>query len=114
MRAAVTTTPTRRALAALLFAVAAAGAAAADGPCRDDARKLCSKVQPGGGRAVACLKEHEADLSPACKAALPTMEQCAQELRTLCPGDDRRALRGCLRDKAAQLSPACRAMVPAR
>jgi Cysteine rich repeat len=38
--------------------------------CGGDFHKFCSDVQAGGGRAVACLRAHAADLSPACRAAL--------------------------------------------
>jgi len=27
--------------------------------CAEDAKKLCAGVQPGGGRIVACLREHK-------------------------------------------------------
>jgi hypothetical protein len=27
--------------------------------CAEDAQKLCAGVQPGGGRIVACLREHK-------------------------------------------------------
>ena len=37
--------------------------------CADDAQKLCAGVQPGGGRIVACLKEHKDSLSDRCKQA---------------------------------------------
>src|ERR1700733_6721347 len=37
--------------------------------CADDAQKLCAGVQPGGGRIVACLKEHKDSLSDRCKRA---------------------------------------------
>lgn len=36
--------------------------------CKDDAARFCKDVKPGGGRIVRCLKEHESELSPACKA----------------------------------------------
>lgn len=41
--------------------------------CGEDAKKLCKDVQPGGGRIMQCLKQHEGELSPACKEkmALP-------------------------------------------
>ena len=104
-----------RALAAVLLAGTAFAAAAADAPCRDDARKFCASVQPGGGRAVACLKEHEADLGPACKAALPTLEKCRAEVQALCgSGGKPRELRSCLRENAGKLSPECRATRPVR
>ena len=37
--------------------------------CAGDAQKLCVGVQPGGGRIVACLKEHKDSLSEQCKQA---------------------------------------------
>jgi hypothetical protein len=37
--------------------------------CAEDAQKLCATVQPGGGRIVACLKEHKDSLSDPCKQA---------------------------------------------
>ncbi len=37
--------------------------------CADDARKLCSGVQPGGGRIIACLKQNRDQLSDQCKQA---------------------------------------------
>jgi Cysteine rich repeat len=37
--------------------------------CAGDAQKLCAGVQPGGGRIVACLKEHKDSLSDRCKQA---------------------------------------------
>ncbi len=35
--------------------------------CDEDTKKLCKDVQPGGGRIVQCLKQHEGELSQACK-----------------------------------------------
>ncbi|MDP9012636.1 MAG: cysteine rich repeat-containing protein [Pseudomonadota bacterium] len=71
-----------RSLTLLLIVCAATAAhpAPADDPlaairaaCADDAQKLCAGVQPGGGRIVACLKEHKDSLSDRCKqtAGLP-------------------------------------------
>jgi hypothetical protein len=37
--------------------------------CADDAQKLCTGVQPGGGRIIACLKQHKDSLSTQCKQA---------------------------------------------
>jgi hypothetical protein len=31
---------------------------------------LCGSVPPGGGRVVACMKEHRAQVSMACKVAV--------------------------------------------
>jgi hypothetical protein len=47
--------------------------AATRAACTADALKFCARVQPGGGRIVACLKEHKDSLSDRCKpAAAPT------------------------------------------
>lgn len=37
--------------------------------CTEDAKKLCAGVQPGGGRILACLKDHKDALSDQCKQA---------------------------------------------
>jgi len=38
--------------------------------CEGDAKKLCKDVKQGGGRIMQCLKQHEAELTPACKASM--------------------------------------------
>jgi len=43
--------------------------AATRAACTADAQKFCAGVQPGGGRIVACLKEHKDSLSDRCKQA---------------------------------------------
>ena len=37
--------------------------------CAEDAQKFCANVQPGGGRVIACLKEHKDSLSDKCRQA---------------------------------------------
>lgn len=99
-------------LAALAIGLAFATAFAADVPgpqaCRADAQKVCAGVQPGGGRVLDCLTQHEAELSPDCKAALPTLQQCAKELQSVCSDSGRRGLRECVRKNADKISPECR------
>lgn len=38
--------------------------------CEDDVLTLCGDIQPGGGRIVNCLKQHEQELTPDCKAKM--------------------------------------------
>jgi hypothetical protein len=34
--------------------------------CKGDVEKFCKGIKPGGGRILACLKSHQAELAPAC------------------------------------------------
>lgn len=40
--------------------------------CETDVKKLCNGVQPGGGRILLCLKEHQAEVTPPCKDSVAT------------------------------------------
>lgn len=55
----------------------AAGQALKDA-CKSDYTALCSGVQPGGGRIVACLKQQAGKLSPGCKQALTAAQSAKQ------------------------------------
>ena len=63
-------------LAALVSAESGALAqqAAAMKYCKADFERLCPGVQPGGGRIIACLKEHKEEVSIGCGMALPAMK----------------------------------------
>jgi hypothetical protein len=56
----------------VLFAQAASGQIPAEvrAACAGDVQRLCAGVQPGGGRLVACLKQHQQEVSPGCKQAI--------------------------------------------
>lgn len=104
-------------LAMLGLLIGASSAFAADAPggaCRDDAKRLCTSVQPGGGRVMGCLKDKQAELSPACRTALPVMERCAQEVKSACAATGKRGLRECLRSQSDKISPECRNLAPQR
>jgi hypothetical protein len=57
-----------------VFVLSSGGVLAADqGPraaCQADVAKLCSDIQPGGGRIVSCLRQKEAQVSASCKEAM--------------------------------------------
>lgn len=116
----------RNALAAFVCLLLTVGVASAayrsgpkQGPCTEDAKKLCSNVKPGGGRIYQCLTSHDADLTPACrdhiaqaKARYDQFQQaCKSDAEQLCkgvkPGQGR--ILSCLKSHEANLSPACQA-----
>jgi hypothetical protein len=51
--------------------------AAAQRACRNDYFAFCKGVQFGGGRIVACLNQHTAKLSAACREAIAPGEEPA-------------------------------------
>ena len=59
-------------VAASLLRPAASWAQSADprSACAADVQKLCAGVQPGGGRVLACLKQHKDQVSDGCKQAV--------------------------------------------
>jgi hypothetical protein len=98
-------------LSALMPALAAREGNAMMQACRADFGKFCKSVQPGGGRIVECLKQHEAELAPACKQTLATVDACGPEVKKICgeqaagqPG----AVRECMKAHAGEFSAACR------
>jgi len=48
-----------------------ARAEAAKAACQPDVEKFCANVQEGGGRIMQCLRQHQNELSDACKAYQP-------------------------------------------
>jgi hypothetical protein len=54
-------------LASLLPALAQEITAAERAACDTDYEKYCRGTFPGGGRIIACLEKHYADLAPTCK-----------------------------------------------
>lgn len=106
---------------ALLFsgtAVAAPTAGKRQGPCSDDVAKYCKDVQPGGGRMARCLKQHEQELSPACKQHVAEVKKRGQEFRAACEDDVLKLcgevqrgggrIYNCLKQHEQDLTPDCR------
>jgi hypothetical protein len=104
----------------LAFSALASPATAGQGGCTQDLAKFCAKVPAGEGRQLACLKEHESELSEACrnsallrgKTAKPhPLGPCRADAERLCksvePGEGR--VVNCLDAHASELSDACKA-----
>ena len=89
-----------------------------DKPCVADAKKLCKDVQPGEGRIAQCMKDHEKELSPACKANIKKMKEKAKEVAEACQGDAEKLCKDvepgkgrilrCLKYHEGDLSAACK------
>jgi hypothetical protein len=65
----------RLCLAALALMASTGLALAQDKPtlrqaCAADVQKLCSGVEPGGGRILRCMRQHQSELSPDCQSAM--------------------------------------------
>jgi len=100
------------------LATAPAKAAQEQGPCANDLQKFCSNVQPGGGRIAKCLKEHENDLSPACKQQIAEVKKQVHEFQEACEDDAMKLCAGvkpgggrifrCLKEHESELSPECK------
>ena len=92
------------------------------GPCAEDAAKYCKDVQPGQGRMAQCLKEHENELSAACKEHIVQRKQRGRggaeagqdDGQKFCkkgpPG--RGGIYRCLKEHENELSPTCREKLP--
>lgn len=91
-------------------------AAGQEGPCRADMEKFC-KDSTGKDR-MACMKQHEADLSDACKAKRAEMKEknaakhpCMADGEKLCsgmrPGDGK--FMSCMKQHESELSEGCKA-----
>jgi len=109
-------------LAALAGAACLAMSAAAPAdearPCAEFVQKFCKGVEPGGGRIAKCMKEHESELSPACRAKIAEVKDERREIVDACRQDVQKECKGvqpgggrileCLKDHEATLSPQCK------
>ena len=93
-----------------------------EGACRDDVKKLCGEVKPGGGSIADCLKTLQADLSQGCKDNMAegkqkfeekkkeVMQACQADLKQFCtnvtPGEGREF--ACLRAYDDKISAGCK------
>ncbi|HYA87112.1 MAG TPA: cysteine rich repeat-containing protein [Nitrospirota bacterium] len=89
---------------------------ASSGACADDLAKYCKDVQPGQGRIIKCMEEHENDLSSGCRAKRAKMERnhpCADDAIRYCsniqPGEGR--ILQCLKENESELTPQCKTRI---
>lgn len=91
------------------------------GACKADAEKLCKDVQPGGGKMIECLKQHQADLSPACSSNMKAVRQELKKVSDACEPDVERycfdtpmgkgGIASCLKKHSNELSADCKTAV---
>ena len=88
--------------------------------CRADVAQYCPGVEPGGGRVLGCLAQHQLEVSSSCQAQLNRFadarervaafrEACSAEVASLCQGVPNQAgpLLDCLMANEGRLSSAC-------
>jgi len=87
-------------------------------PCAGELERFCRDVQPGEGRIMECLQEHDRDLSAACRDKVNVVlarqevakQACLKDIEKFCadvtPGGER--LMKCLKPHLRELSPHCR------
>jgi len=84
--------------------------------CKADFDKLCKGLTTAGGELQKCVKEHEAELSAGCKAAMEAQldkafdrHPCAPEINKLCKGLKGKARAGCVMKNNKEMTEACKA-----
>jgi len=92
------------------------------GPCAEDAAKYCKDIQPGEGRMARCMKEHENELSAACREHIAQMKHWGKEIHEACQDDAMKLCKDvkpgggriarCLKEHREELSPGCREKLP--
>lgn len=104
-----------------VFATPAHAAVPGAEACKADAEKLCPGAKPGSGAIVQCLKQHQAELSPACiefrdkvkDKIIAFMQACGADIKTHCngvqPGGGR--VMQCLKQNQSALSAECQAQL---
>jgi hypothetical protein len=88
--------------------------------CEEDRRKFCSGVAGGKARIARCMKEHEAELSPECRARSADLKDlmgpgnpCHPDQEKFCanvvPGEGR--VLNCMAEHRPELSEACNVFI---
>jgi hypothetical protein len=90
--------------------------------CRADIDQFCPAIEPGEGRMLGCLSQHQVEISSACQSVLGRIgdardrlagfrSACGSDLKTLCADVPQRAgpLLECVDANRTRISPECRA-----
>lgn len=103
-------------LLSALLSVPIVDALARPGPCAEDVEKLCGEVSKSDFRALAfCMKNQIDKISPACKTyreerrmqRKALLAACEKDIKTYCPGLQKKPLATCLRTHRIELSEPC-------
>ena len=111
-------------LSLIVFIVSVSAEDKGNRPCADDITKFCKDVKPGGGRIIACLNEHQKDLSASCKDKIAEYRKNSQNsmngtnMKKVCQGDVTQFCKDvkpgggriieCLKEHSAELSRECK------
>lgn len=87
------------------------------GPCSDDLRSFCARVEPGEARVADCMAAHFREIKPACRGAITAARNKFDGLTEACKGDAEKFCKGipyregrvltCLKSRQSNLGPAC-------
>ncbi|HZT61875.1 MAG TPA: cysteine rich repeat-containing protein [Burkholderiales bacterium] len=87
------------------------------GPCSEDLKNFCTRVEPGEARIADCLADNFRRLRPSCRGAITAArnkfdgltEACKGDAETLCKGIPYREGRvlSCLKNRQSDLGPVC-------
>ncbi len=77
--------------------------------CTPDVQRLCNQYIPDVPAIVACLKQQQASLSPACADVFSVPMDCKPDVQQLCAYAQLPGLVACLKQQRASLSAACAA-----
>jgi len=75
--------------------------------CTPDVQRLCNNFIPDVPAIVACLKQHQASLSPACADVFSVPMACKPDVTQLCANAPLPGLVACLKQQQASLSADC-------
>jgi hypothetical protein len=90
-----------------------------EGPCSNDLKTYCARVQPGEGRVADCLAQHFREIQPACRGLITAARNKFDSMAAACKGDAEKLCKGvpyregrvlsCLKSRQSDLGPSCAA-----